>query len=741
MDYFHSRRYLDTLPDWETGRPQLGPLNGYLPRMRQLLKRLGDPQQSFRSVIVGGSNGKGTVASLVAAILKASGCTVGLYTQPHLHTVRERIQIQGSLVDRDGWAEATSFFYDQTREFETEGFGSFSKFEAVTALAAHLFSKAEMQYGVFEVGLGGRFDATNAWDSELAVLTPVALDHVEVLGADLLSIAADKVNIARPGHTLVSTPVQNPIVLDFLRAYCEREKVDLQISQSVDPCVRPPDAKKEAEFRPRAFPANDVAPSTAVSTGGFQRPRYYIENATLAVSAVRLLMDDRFDHERARQVIAGHRWPGRFEKAHDKPCVLLDGAHNPAAAEALVADLSTLSSRWTFVVGVNDGHDPAGILAALKPSANQVILTSSDHPKAYDVDALEEAVPTGLDHLKVGTWTQALRQALDGLGPEQFLCVTGSLHLVARAREFFNLPMEREGISEEVPLESLTCIAMASQRSGFECQRVSDNDNVFMVRTRERPLYFLRNKHPFNDYVSARLAEDKGYQFELFTRSGLPTPKTEQIFNPFADDRFNRYKNHQSVDQAVDDIESRFSYPLLVKRYRSSVSQGVFLESDGGSLRARMRMLFENSGYLDNILLIQSFVHGPEYRVVASQGELLLAYEKKCEEGLSPGRLNPLHQTSGRAVKVTNPERRGAMEELARRVSEVIDLGFYAIDFIDGKDGFSILELNPNPFCYFYNRDNGREDFVSIYEFLLDKYVGRRTGTTHSFANFARGTG
>ena len=739
MDYFHSRRYLDTLPDWETGRPQLGPLNGYLPRMRQLLKRLGNPQQSFRSVIVGGSNGKGTVASLVAAMLRASGYTAGLYTQPHLHTVRERIQVQGALVDRDGWAAATSFLYDQTREFERDGFGSFSKFEAVTALAAHLFGEAEVQFGVFEVGLGGRFDATNAWNSELAILTPVALDHVDVLGADLLSIAADKVKIARCGHTLVTTPLQSPMVLDFLRHYCEREKVDLVIAETIDSRVRAGD-RGEAEIRPQVLPAA-AATGAAASSGSLLRPSYYVENAALAASAVRRLLGDGFDHEQARQVTAGHRWPGRFEKARDRPFVLLDGAHNPAAAGALADDLRPLSKRWTFVVGVNEGHDPAGIMAAVQPLADQLVLTSSDHPKAYDVDALEGAVPTGLDYLKVGAWTQALRQGLDGLGPDQYLCVFGSLHLVARAREFFNLPLEREGISEEVPLESLACIAMASQRSGFECQRVSDNDNVLLVSTRDRPLYFLRNKHPFNDYVSARLAEDKGYQFELFARSGLPTPTPEQIFNPFADDRFDRYKTHQSVDQAVDGIESRFSYPLLVKRYRSSVSQGVFLEIDGRSLRARMRILFENSGYLDNILLIQAFVRGPEYRVVASQGELLLAYEKQCEEGLPPGRLNPLHQATGRAVKVTSPERLGAMEELTRRVSEVIDLGFYAIDLIDGRDGFSILELNPNPFCFFYNRDNGREDFVSIYEFLLDKYVGRRAGTSHSLARFARGTG
>ena len=152
-------------------------------------------------------------------------------------------------------------------------------------------------------------------------------------------------------------------------------------------------------------------------------------------------------------------------------------------------------------------------------------------------------------------------------------------------------------------------------------------------------------------------------------------------------------------------------------------------------------MLFENSGFLDNILLIQSYVQGTEYRLVASQGKLLLAYEKQCEETLTAGDLNPLHQTTGRAVKVTQPQRLRRMEELTSNVSAVIDLGFYAVDLIEGVDGFSILELNPNPFCYFYNRDNGREDFVAIYEFLLDKYVASRAGSASSYPPLSRRTG
>ena len=140
-------------------------------------------------------------------------------------------------------------------------------------------------------------------------------------------------------------------------------------------------------------------------------------------------------------------------------------------------------------------------------------------------------------------------------------------------------------------------------------------------------------------------------------------------------------------------------------------------------LQRRLQILFEHSSYSDNILLIQAYVKGPEYRMVASQDELLLAYEKQDEEG--PGRedLNPLHQASGQAVKVEDPALLQPMRELASAVAEVVDLGFYAVDLIRAEDHFCILEINPNPFCFFYNRDNGRADFVRIYERLLDKYA------------------
>ena len=129
-----------------------------------------------------GTNGKGTAANVLAALIQASGRRAGIYTSPHLHTIRERILIDGRILEKDGWARGIADLYDRTRGFEREGYGSFTRFEALTALAASMFARACVEIGVFEVGLGGRYDATNAWDSHVAVLTPVDLDHTEVLG-------------------------------------------------------------------------------------------------------------------------------------------------------------------------------------------------------------------------------------------------------------------------------------------------------------------------------------------------------------------------------------------------------------------------------------------------------------------------------------------------------------------------------------------------------------------------------
>ena len=147
----------------------------------------------------------------------------------------------------------------------------------------------------------------------------------------------------------------------------------------------------------------------------------------------------------------------------------------------------------------------------------------------------------------------------------------------------------------------------------------------------------------------------------------------------------------------------------------------MYLEHSRDTLCRRLQVLCENSGYLDNVLLIQEYVAGPEYRIVASQDELLLAYEKQGAAGAED--LNPLHHSGGQAVQVEAEALLEPMRQLTARVAGVLDLGFYAIDLIAGHQGLCILEVNPNPFCFFYNRSNGREDFVRLYERLIEKFL------------------
>lgn len=720
MDYFRGKRFLDTLPDWERGRPHQGPVEDYLPRMRALLARLGQPQAAFRSLIVGGTNGKGTVSSLLAALLQASGLRVGLYTSPHLHSQRERIRLDGQLLTKDRWADGLTELYDHTRDFEAEGRGPFSRFEALTGLAALLFQQEGAEVAVFEVGLGGRYDATNAWDSEAAAITAIGLDHTEVLGPDLETIAADKLCIARSGRPMFTTSAQPPAVLDLMRRQCRQRGIPL--FECGDDGV--------AQSVPKAGP---IATYPCDPTEPGQRPATFIDNARLAL-AVAGWATGGASATRAAGVVAEHRWPGRFERAREDPLVILDGAHNPAAAVALAVDLAALAPAWTFVVGALNGHDTAGVLQGLAPLARRLVLTAPDHPRALAPAALERLVPAGVEVEVVEPWSAALGRALAATGPGEAVCVTGTLQLVARAREFFDLPTERDGVTEDVALESLACVQQACHQEGRRCQVVSDNGHVVRVEAGGRPVYFMRNKHPFNDYVAARLAEDKGYQQELFTGAGLPIPRTIQVFNPLADERFNRYKTHGTVEEMAADIEAQLEYPVVVKKYRSSLSQGVYLEHNGEALRRRLQSLFENAGFLDNTVLVQEFVAGPEYRIVATQDELLLAYEKQSEGADSPSSdLNPLHHSSGRAVGVEDPDLLASMARLTGRVAEVIDLGFYAIDLIAGDpiagdpiardQELWILELNPNPFCYFYNRTNGRGDFVNLYRKLMRKYL------------------
>ena len=334
------------------------------------------------------------------------------------------------------------------------------------------------------------------------------------------------------------------------------------------------------------------------------RPATYAENARLALEAVQGLVQDLKD-EIAHQVAAAHHWPGRFEVAQEKPLVLLDGAHNPAAAQALAGELQRLSGErpvantddaWVLVVGAGTGHDAAGILHALAPVAQRVLLTSSDPSTSTDTGGASGLAPDGLAIEQVPASSQALKRALELAGPKGRVCVAGSLHLVARAREFFNLPVSATASPKTWRWRIWSVSPKRPDDRDSSASGSRTTHAAQAVRRTASPA-LLAQQASLQRLRRSPTRRRQGVPNEDFAAAGLPVPDTLKLFNPLADARFDRYKTHATVAEIVEEVVARFELPLLVKKCHSSLAQGVFLERNATDLGTRLESLFANSAF------------------------------------------------------------------------------------------------------------------------------------------------
>ena len=702
MDYFRAKRYLDALPDWEVGRPALGPIADYLPRMRALLTRLGDPQTRFRSVIVGGTNGKGTVASLLAAILKAQGHKAGLYTSPHLHTQRERIRIDGEILSKEQWADAVSHLDDCTRDFGREALGSFSKFEALTGLAAYLFAQQDVEFGVFEVGLGGRYDATNAWDSELAVLTAIGLDHVDLLGNTLEEIAADKLHIARPGRALVTTAAQPPEVMDLIRQTCAKREVELQVAGT--------------EWH------------LGYLTG---HPATYAENARLALEAAQGLVQG-IEDEVAHQVVATHHWPGRFEVAQEKPLVLLDGGAQSSGGRGVgrgVAAAERRASRRQYWRRMGTGRRRGDRTRCLgdfaRPSAGGAAgLADFVGPSTGADTSGAGGLGTGRTSRRAGACKQPSAQARTGASGTQRPSLRSRVPALggAGAGVFRPARRARRHHRRHGAGESGMC-RRGGPATGTHLRVDFGRRHSAQAVGRTAALALLAQQASLQRLRRGPARRRQGIPIRGFRRRRVAHPRYAQALQPAGRRALRPLQDPRHSRGNRRGGSGTVRVPPIGQEVPQLAGAGRVLGAQRGRPQQRLESLFANSAFLDNVALVQQYVAGPEYRIVASHDELLLAYRKESEAVGADGDLNPLHQATGRAVRVEDATLLAQMQQLTEQVAGVFSLGFYAIDLIHGADGFSIIEINPNPMCYVYNRDNGRRDFIRLYERLLTQFA------------------
>lgn len=399
-----------------------------LRRMEALLAAAGNPQAGLRAVVVAGTKGKGSTAAMVESMARAAGLQVGLFTSPHLNSYRERIQINRELISQGDLIALTARMRPTVEAFDPAPYGPPTTFDIGLLLALCHFAARQVDLAVLEIGMGGRFDTVNVVTPLVSVISSISYDHMAVLGATLSEIAWNKAGIIKPGVPVVTVP-QPPEALQAIADEARALGAPLWLAD-------PSGLLEPATGSQRAYP---VPPRSAL------RAAFQLENARLALGAALLLREAGLTLPDAAlsSGLAGVRWPGRFELVRGAPPVLIDGAHNGDSAQKLAAAIATevTHERLVLILGTSRDKDIAAITAALVPHAAAVVLTRSGHPRSMDIDRM--VVEVG-QHLRGPlVVTPDVRTALDaarGLaGPRDLLCVTGSLFVVAAAREALGL--------------------------------------------------------------------------------------------------------------------------------------------------------------------------------------------------------------------------------------------------------------------------------------------------------------
>jgi dihydrofolate synthase/folylpolyglutamate synthase len=431
--YPQALAWLDGLLNYERSAVPYAQIK--LQRMHALLRRLGDPQDRLRTVLVAGTKGKGSTAAMLVSILQAHGQRVGFYSKPHLWDYRERIRIGDVLVAPERLAGLVQDTVPAVEAGARDPWGRPTYFEVSVALALRYFVEERVDRAVLEVGIGGRLDATNACHPELSVITPISHDHTDVLGQTLHEIAQEKAGIVRAGGLVVSAP-QLPEADAVLERVCQ----ELGAAR-----VR---VGSEVRYRVEASDLRGVELSVWTDRGnyeGLQVPllgRHQATNAALAVAAAErwLARDGQdLDPERVRVGLGAVRWPARQELVAERPWVVVDVAHNPASMQALRGTLDELfcGRRVVLVLGMVRGHEVRQTALAVLPAADHVVVTTPQHVRAVPAAELAEVVRPAHPRVEVvEDCEEAVARALRRCGPEDVLVVAGSFFVAGPARRW-----------------------------------------------------------------------------------------------------------------------------------------------------------------------------------------------------------------------------------------------------------------------------------------------------------------
>jgi dihydrofolate synthase/folylpolyglutamate synthase len=397
---------------------------------QNLLARAGNPHHKLRFIHIAGTNGKGSTAAILSRILSNHGVRTGLYTSPHLVRFTERFRFNDIEVPAERMLQVFEKIQATLDGREPPTF-----FEMVTAMAFLYFYEEQADVVIAETGLGGRLDATNVITPEVCLITNIGFDHQEYLGSTLSSIAHEKAGIIKQGVPVVTGALQ-PLVQGVLKTTCMnkgsplyRFKSDFRVRRNADGSFQYQGIRKRM-------------PSLNLNLIG----SHQVGNAALALAALEILEQKRFLMlwpDLVKQSMRQVRWPARLEVLQNNPTIVLDGAHNPQGAEAL---RFALKENFTYkklhlVMGIMADKDIMGILRRLLPIAETAIFTKPRYSRGANPDDLRKmARPYIQKYYVIPDAASAIQEAMHLAGPDDLICITGSLYFAGEVKQIFGEP-------------------------------------------------------------------------------------------------------------------------------------------------------------------------------------------------------------------------------------------------------------------------------------------------------------
>lgn len=437
MNYRQAEDYILSFTDYEK-IPGIAytAANYDLRRMEKLLQPLGNPHLGPKTVHIAGTKGKGSTAAMISQTLISAGYKTGLFTSPHLHTLRERIKINGNMIPETEFASLVTEIKPIVESINKQSdFGELTTFEILTAVVFTHFKRNLVDFQVVEVGLGGRLDATNVVKPDVCVITSLSLDHTEILGDSLTKIAAEKAGIIKPGCLVVSSP-QVDEAARVIKEVCHRQQAKLiQVGRDI-------------KWRKIGSDLHQQMLTVKGKNGNYDLTipllgDYQLENAATALAAIEALVSLGTDiaSQNISQGFLKVSWPGRFQILSREPFVVVDGAHNAYSTKKLVENIKKYFNyqRCFLIFGTSCDKDIDGMAQELKTLSHHIIITSSSHPRAASISSLAEKFSRlDVEPVEEENVAEALSKTLDSAEKTDLILITGSLFVAGEAISYFN---------------------------------------------------------------------------------------------------------------------------------------------------------------------------------------------------------------------------------------------------------------------------------------------------------------